>query len=317
MQTIMQGLSRAKGIKPNSTIGIITTGSPTEPNRFDAGINELHRRGFRVHYPLDPRSNYGSSQTLVSATARERADALMSVVANPEISIIIAARGGYGCNELLPFIDFSRIRAGHKLIVGYSDVTPLLVATFAKAGIPSIHGPTIAREFADAAANPEALESIEILLRTVTEPSFTPSYSCEILRKGNATGTILAGNLTMLCTLLGTPWDVSYDGCVLVLEDVNEAAYRIHRALTQLRLAGKLNKLAAVVFGRFSEERASPGPSVSEVIRQSVDDIFAGTRFPVLSGLPFGHNGKNISLPVGCRAEVREGTFRILESPIG
>ena len=123
-------------------------------------------------------------------------------------------------------------------------------------------------------------------------------------------------NLTMLLTLLGTPWDFDYQGAVLVLEDVGEAPYRVHRALTQLKLAGKFDKLGAIVFGRFAKCIAAQGPSVEDVFSLFARDIVGNAKFPIVSGLEVGHWGTNVPLALGCLAEVDGARFTVCESPI-
>ena len=150
----------------------------------------------------------------------------------------------------------------------------------------------------------------------IADPGCRLQLAGDILRDGSGQGRIIAGNLTVLTSLLGTPWDIDYDGAVLMLEEVGEAPFRIHRMLMQLKFGGKLNNLAALVFGRFSRCTAKHGPAVDEVIRRAVSDILDGPRYPVLAGLPFGHWGENVPLPVGCLAKVEGGKFETLESPI-
>ncbi len=127
-------------------------------------------------------------------------------------------------------------------------------------------------------------------------------------------GPLLAGNLSVLTTLLGTPWDVDYSGAVLVVEEVGESPFRVERSLKHLALAGKFDSLAALVFGRFSRCEAAHGPAVDEVIERFAQ--FCPAKFPVVSGLPVGHWGENQPLPLGCAAEVVNDCFRLLESPV-
>lgn len=310
----MNDTIKGKALLPGATIGVLACGSPATPERFQQGVAELERRGFSVSYPLDSSTvlEYGFG----CGSKEDRAQALMELIENDEVSAILAVRGGYGSIDLLPLLDFKSIRKHPKPIVGYSDVTVLLANITEKSCVATIHGATVAAEFARAAQSDEAKISVDGLLSMLTDPSFRPKYSCEILRDGEARGRVLAGNLTMLLTLLGTPWDVSYEGAILVLEDVGEAPYRVHRALNQLKMAGKLNKLAGVVLGRFNKCEADSGPTVEEVLRKSVSDIFTGTKFPILLGLEFGHHGKNVAMPLGCQAEISKGMLSVKESPV-
>jgi len=121
----------------------------------------------------------------------------------------------------------------------------------------------------------------------------------------------------MFTSVLGTPWDLNFDGLILVLEEVAEAPYKIQRMLTQLKLAGKFDRLAGLVFGRFARCTAQHGPQVGEVIKSFVSDTLSGLSFPVVMGFPFGHWGENQPVPVGCRAVLQDGVFSLLEPPVG
>lgn len=306
-----------RSLRAGGCIGVVPPGSPLSPERFAAGIAEIERRGFSVKCPLDPTEFYGRyDHGFASASPTARAEALMALVADDEVDTILTVRGAYGTLDILPLLDFDRIGAARKAITGCSDVTALLLQCAARAGIPAIHGPTLGSSFADSATQAEASESVEALLAVLQNPDYRVEQSCKVLRAGAAEGPILAGNLTMLITLLGTPWDVQYDGAVLVIEDVGEAPYRIHRAMTQLRLAGKLRVLSGLVFGRFARCSAAQGPSVEEVFEMVVRDMLDGADYPVFAGLESGHYGKNIPLSIGCPARMEEGIFKCCSSPL-
>ncbi len=308
-------------LSPGSVIGAVAFGSPVKQELFEQGLKELQARGYQVLSPFDPSKRYGSfKEGFASATKEVRAQAFHSLLEDEKVSAIMAVRGGYGSIELLELIDFQKIRKYPKPIIGYSDLTVLLVTITAFSNVVTIHGSTIASECALAGTSPTAKESVDELFQLLTDQSYHAQYLCKILRAGQATGRILAGNLAMLLTLLGTPWDVSYDGAILVLEDVNEAPYRIHRALMQLKLAGKLENLAGVVFGRFSyscaKNQKAHADTMEELFELSLQDIFKKTQYPILFGFEFGHQGRNIPLPLGCQARIDGELFQILESGV-
>jgi muramoyltetrapeptide carboxypeptidase len=315
----MTTLIKGKCLTPGDTIGVIAFGSPAKPELFKQGVCELEARGYKIQCPLDPCcEDINLEHGFASGTTKARIQALNQLLKDDSVTGIIAVRGGYGTLGLLPYLDFNQFKRYPKLIVGYSDITVLLLAISAFSGLATIHGPTIANEFSDAKLSLDAKASVDGLLTMLSNPNFTAKHTCEILRRAEASGKIIAGNLTMLLTLLGTPWDFSYDGAILVLEDVNEAPYRVHRALTQLKLAGKLESLAGVVFGRFAynHEGDKSVITVNDMLKKSVRDIFLGSNYPILMGLEFGHNGKNIALPIGCRARIVGNDFIVEESPV-
>ena len=178
-----------------------------------------------------------------------------------------------------------------------------------------MHGAAAATAFPDSRESADARRSADSLIELIQNPSVRLKRSMRVLREGTARGKIIAGNLTMLTTLLGTPWDIEYDGVILVLEEVGDSPFQVHRSFTQLKLAGKLDSLAGLVLGRFSRCEATHGPNVEEVIRSVVDDILAPD-FPVLDGLAFGHWGENIALPLGCEARIDGEIFEVSESPL-
>jgi muramoyltetrapeptide carboxypeptidase len=150
----------------------------------------------------------------------------------------------------------------------------------------------------------------------LTDPNFRQKLGGERLRVGRGEGPIIAGNLSVLVSLLGTPWDVDYAGAVLVLEEVGEPPYKLHRMFLQLAQAGKLDSLSALCLGRFHNCTGKHGPGTDDVFAMLVKDILKTTKYPVIKGLPIGHYGENQPLPVGCRAVVENDTLTVLESPL-
>lgn len=311
-------MDSAQALKAGGTVGVFAPGSPANPERCQRGLKKLHKLGYKSSVPLDPAAFYGKHEHgFASESPAARADALHRLLQDDAVSVLIAARGAYGSLELLPLLDFALIRRSRKLIVGYSDVSSLLLPVWQQAGLYAVHGPTISKEFAEFDDNPDSRKSVEELLELLSKPSWRFARQAQVLRAGSASGTIAAANLTALMTLLGTPWEPELKGCILFLEDVGEAPFRVQRALQQLLLAGKLDSLAALVFGRFDRCQAPSGPSVDDVFDYFVSKMLANTSYPVLKNFPFGHNGLNIPLPLGCRAAVESDLVTLLESPLG
>ena len=310
-------IHKLRPLEPGATIGIVSPGGPSSKDRFHAGIRELERRGFKARTPLDPTEFYGRyDHGFASGSIEARRQSFMELVRDPDVKLLLSVRGAYGSLDILPLLDFREIAAGGKTLVALSDICALLVNFVARAGIPAVHGPSLASAFADSESSAEAQESVDALFRLLQDPSYRPAYSLRVLRDGAGKGRIIAANLTMLQCLLGTPFDIDYEGAILVLEEVGESPYRIHRAFTQLKLAGKLEKLSGLVFGRFSRCAAEHGPTVEEVFALVIRDLLSGTSFPVLTGMEMGHWGKNLPLPLGCLAEISGESFRLLESPL-
>ncbi len=215
------------------------------------------------------------------------------------VDAIWCLRGGYGAMRLLEQLDFPALKKRPKAIIGFSDITALHSAVGLKANLCSIHGPT---------ARGKLTPFSEKSLRAATSRKDQPAGAAPdavTLVKGRARGRLTGGNLSLLSALHGTPWQPSYEGAILVLEDVNEAPYRIERMLLQLRLSGDLQKCAGIAFGQFTSptEDASIGGksrSVAEVVAEAAE--LAGV--PAISGIPLGHIDEQWSLPLGAAAEL-------------
>lgn len=236
-----------------------------------------------------------------SATDQQRAEELHQAFEDPSIDGIMALRGGWGAARLLPLLDFERIASNPKPLIGYSDITSLHLALHTKTSMISYHGPT-----ANATFPAQTSDSFWALLssrESVTLPlddmdmNTAPGMA---LKQGMGTGPLLGGNLTILCSLLGTEWMPSLEGAILCLEDVGESVYRIDRMLTQLHLSGHLDKLNGLLLGTFvdCEPRFSTSPSLKTVVEWIIEEA----EYPVWMNAPFGHIDKQWTLPMGALA---------------
>jgi muramoyltetrapeptide carboxypeptidase len=217
----------------------------------------------------------------------DRADRFNQFVKNPEIKALVCARGGYGSLRILPQLSYEQLRLTPKALIGFSDITALLLA-----GIVCFHGPTVSTLVT---ADQDSVISFWTALSRPEPLAFEfPEALC--LRPGEVEGAVLGGNLTTLCHLLGTPFFPSLADSVLFLEDRREPMYRIDRMLTQLIFSNSLDKIAGLILGDFSETGS----------RQELDELvqerLASTSFPILSGVPIGHEERNLTLPVGLSA---------------
>jgi muramoyltetrapeptide carboxypeptidase len=316
----LQSLVRPRPLLAGEEVGVIALAAAVERERFAKGRAYLEAAGFRSRVLLDPSADYGVYTHLFasdSPTARSRA--LQILIDDSEIRAILAARGAYGSAELLPLVDFSRLRANPKVIVGFSDITAVLIAAYQDAGVVCVHGPSLESGFTKAASgNVEAGEAVRLLLSVLGGGKF-PVYSFKPLPSRNSGGAavegpLVGGNLTLLCSLMGTPWEPHFDDHIVFLEEVGERPYRIHRLLLQLKLAGKFKAVRGVVFGtlRDCEPVNNQGPDVVTVMR----DIFKDAPFPVLMDGPFGHIDRNLPMPLGIRARLSGAELTFTEDLI-
>jgi muramoyltetrapeptide carboxypeptidase len=232
----------------------------------------------------------------------------MEFVEDPRVDAILCARGGYGCCRILDALDAPAVRAARKPLVGYSDVTALLLWQRRLAGLVGFHGPMLEH---GAELAPEALDSlVNELTGTAPRPSVLKGVG---RRGGSAEGQLIGGNLVLLSASLGTCWEVDTRGAILLIEEVGEHPYRIDRMLQQLRGAGKLERLVGVGAGDLSscvDERFLE-PSAEQVI----EEIVAPLGVPLVTSLPIGHLKANRTWPIGARAIIDgiQGEIRILE----
>lgn len=225
---------------------------------------------------------------------------------DPSIDGVWCVRGGYGTMRLLDGIDWTALSARPKALLGYSDITALHCALAARSGLASYHAPTARAELTDFSRT-----SLERAAVRGKDPCGAIA-GARTVRGGSAEGRLAGGNLALLASLAGTPYMPSLDGAILVLEDINEAVYRIDRMLTQLRLAGLLQRVAGLVFGAFTDcpEEADDGArSLDEVI----DEVAAALGVPCVAGAPVGHIAEQWTLPLGLTAtlDATAGTLHV------
>lgn len=287
-------------VLPGARVAVVSPASPLDAGEFERGIAGLRTLGFEPVWEPSALARDG----YVAGTPALRAEAFLRAWSDPSVVALVAARGGYGSAEILPWLDPARLRATPKVFIGYSDTTAILSWLTTGCGLTALHGPMLERRLAapgqgvDAASLLAALDGRE---RWSLQPD-----GLTVLQPGEASGVLLGGTLTMLCASLGTPYAFAPpDGTVLFLEDVNERPYRIDRMLTQLRQAGILDRCAALVFGAMRGCDEAGGPTATEAIRRATSG-FAG---PILAGMPSGHvDGAVWTLPFGVRARVSTGT---------
>jgi muramoyltetrapeptide carboxypeptidase len=191
-------------------------------------------------------------------------------------------------------MDYDTIRRHPKILVGYSDITALMMALYRQSGLITFHGPMMAR----LPSKPEdALKQLYDLLGG-KQPVTIHGKDGRALLEGRAQGPVVGGNLSLLCHMLGTPFFPRLDGAILLLEDKGEALYRLDRMLTHLMLAGQLSNLAGVVGGQFLD--CGPINAVNGLIKTT----FSKNHIPVVTGFPVGHGSENMTIPMGIRAEL-------------
>ncbi len=293
---------------PGDTVAIVSPASPpAEPKNFELAAKALEKLGYRARVMANARKRHG----FLAGSDEQRAADLMRAFADRNVKAIWCMRGGHGATRLLPLLDYPVIRKNPKIFLGYSDVTALHCALLSHANLVTFHGPMLN---ADVVTQRFPAFTRDGFFRTLADPaaagSICTGYSertVRVLRGGVAEGELLGGNLTMLCSLLGTPWQPSFKRKILFFEDVNEAPYRVDRMLAQLSNAGLLKEVAGVGVGRCHQCEDATASKRRE-FRQSLEDVLRDwllpLKVPVVAGLPFGHVHVNATLPLGVRARL-------------
>ncbi|MFV0437710.1 MAG: LD-carboxypeptidase [Desulfopila sp.] len=292
-------------LRPGDVVGIAApAGQIVDQKRFQRGVAILADLGFEPRFPREmwPGPGY------LADTDRRRAQELHELIADPEVAAIIAARGGYGCLRLLAHCDTSLWRQHPKALVGFSDISALLNHVVQQTGLLCFHGPVVT-SLADLSR--DGLERFYACLTGNWQRTISPSR-LEVLRADQkvAQGPLIGGNLSTLMTLIGTPYDVDWHGCIVVLEDVGEPLYRLDRMLTQLALAGKLQQVAGLVLGDFTlnnNQELREKIRSTEYVWQRVLDLSKDGDFPVWGNFPAGHCPENLTLPLGAWASMDSG----------
>jgi muramoyltetrapeptide carboxypeptidase len=287
-----------------ATLGIAAPGGPVDAARLERGVEKLRAAGFRVRHRADITSHRGY---LAGDDARRAAE-LIELWSDPGVDAIVCARGGYGCARILSRLDAGQVRAARKPLVGYSDVTALLLWQARCAGLAGFHGPMLDR--------PDDLdpESLGALVELWCGERELPYVLRGVGRRGaRAEGRLVGGSLTLLAASIGTAWALDCRGAILVLEEIGERPYRIDRMLQQLLAARALDGVVGVAVGSLtgcSDERF-PEPSALDVICE----VLAKLRVPIVAELPIGHAARNHPWPVGAGAVLDgdRGELRILE----
>ncbi len=233
------------------------------------------------------------SKNYFSAADEERRDELQAMLDDPSINAILCGRGGYGVGRIIDQLDLSKFKKNPKWVIGFSDITVLHAHLFSKLGIASLHAPMAS------AFNEGENEFIRAFKNAVTGKKAKYSAAAHPYnRPGTVTAPLVGGNLSLLANITGTPSDINTKNKILFLEDIGEYIYNIDRMLYQLKRSGKLNALAGLIIGGFTDMKDTGRPfgkKVYEVIR----DIVAEYDYPVCFGFPVSHGTENYALKVG------------------
>ncbi|MFJ7951745.1 LD-carboxypeptidase [Lysinibacillus sp. NPDC096418] len=290
-----------KALKKGDTIGLISASGATPSEKLPRAIASVEKLGFKVVTGETCRARHG----YLAGSDELRAAEVNQMFQDPTIDGIFCIRGGYGATKILPLLDFEMIKENPKVFAGYSDVTALHIAFNQKCNFVTYHSPMPSTEFIRSDMDDYTWEYfINSVMDTGRSGYFLENpqrQQMTTLVAGEATGELVGGNLTLVTASLGTPYEIDTKGKILFLEDIDESEQRVDRMLTQLKLAGKLDDVAGLLLGAWTdcgpENPSQPEQSLS--LPTIFKEVLEPLHKPVLMDLTCGHCLPTMTLPLG------------------
>lgn len=283
-------------LKPGDTIGILCPAGYMPYEKAVTAIETLKEWGYKVVVG----KTLGNQYNYFSGTDEERLADLQSMLDDDSIHAILCARGGYGTGRIIDAINFKKFKKNPKWIIGFSDITMLQSHLFSKFQIASIHAP-MAAAFNDGENKNQYIQSLCDALM-----GRKAIYSCQgniYNQKGKASGILTGGNLSLLAHICGSSSDINTEKKILFIEDVGEYIYNVDRMLYQLKRTGKLDDLAGLIIGKFTDMKDTTIP-FGQTTEEVIYNIIKEYDYPVCFGFPVSHDKENYALKIGVRYEL-------------
>ena len=308
---------KASRIKGKTTIGVCSPSFPTEPIRCERGIKYLENKGFMINNGL----LYKKKDFYRSGTIKERAEEFNNLLYDENIQIIMTSIGGNNTNSILPYIDYEYIKKHPKIIIGFSDVTALLLAIYAKTGLVTFYGPDIASSFGELPPFVDwTFESFNSFVNGISVPynyempiawtdefidwskqdraknQYSNQWVC--VKQGTCQGRLIGGNLNTMEGFFGTEYmPVINKGDILFIEDAEKDAYTIERSFSLLKLAGVFDKVSGIILGKHEKfDDNGTGRKPYEILLEVIGD----TSIPILAEFDCCHTHPMLTMPIGC-----------------
>ena len=324
-------IANASGLKPGSTlkpprlkagdtVGLVNpAGATFHPEDVAVAAETVAALGLKMKTGKHLLDRYG----YLAGSDKDRAKDINDMFADQDVTAILTLRGGWGCNRILDLLDYNLIGQNPKILMGYSDITSLLLALNAKTGLVTFHGPVGISTW-----NEYSTQFVRKLLfnaeafsmenpRDIGDSLVQVKDRVLTINGGKAKGKLLGGNLSVLTAMVGSEFLPDFKDNILFLEEVGEDIYRVDRMLTQLKLAGILSKLSGFVFGKCSD--CGPGKSYGSLTLEEVlDDHIKPLGIPAWYGSMIGHIEKKFTMPLGIEAEIDadKGRITLLEPAV-
>ncbi|GAB4290594.1 MAG: LD-carboxypeptidase [Oscillatoriaceae cyanobacterium] len=298
-------------LQPGDTVGLISPASPVDREDVAAAVAVMNQLGLKAKLGAHILDEYG----YLAGRDENRAADVNNMFRDATVKAIITMRGGWGCNRILPLLDYNLIRQNPKIIIGFSDITSLLLAIYAQTGMVTFHGPVGISSWNSFSVN--YFQRLLFAGESVTLRN-PPTLRVQTITSGKSRGRLLGGNLSVIASMLGSNYLPDWGKTILFIEEIEENIYSVDRLLTQLKIAGILDKLAGLIFAECTDCTAGEGDEPSLTLNQVLQDIIKPLGIPAWYGSAIGHIRDKFTVPLGVEAEIdaRLGTIRLLESAV-
>ncbi|MBT2683503.1 LD-carboxypeptidase [Bacillus sp. ISL-37] len=292
-------------LKKGDTVAVIAPASPPNKENLKRGLKFVEDLGLNYKLGKSLYSEYG----YLAGNDEDRLADLNEMFLDDEVKGIICAGGGYGTARLASAIDYDVIKDNPKIFWGYSDITFLHTAIRQQTGLVTFHGPMLASDIGKEGANQISKDTFQQLF-TPAELNYSSELSqIEELVPGTAKGSLVGGNLSLLSSSMGTPFEIDTEGKILLIEDINEEPRAVDRMLNQLFMAGKLQESAGIIVGDFNN--CLPERELSLTLEEVIDHYIKLAGKPALKGFKMGHCSPHIGVPLGAAASMNTKEKRL------
>jgi len=298
-------------LRLGDTVGLISPAGIIDSENVEQAKQTFTALGLKVKLGSHILDSYG----YLAGIDRDRAGDVNAMFADKSVKAIIAMRGGWGGNRILPLLNYNSIRANPKIIMGYSDITSLLLAITAQTGLVTFHGAVATSTWNNFTLN--YVKSILFDGELVTmNNTLVTQLRRQIITPGKAKGKFIGGNLSVINSMLGSSYLPKWKNSILFIEDIGEDVYRVDRMITQLKNAGILNQLSGFVFGQCT--RCSTGDEPSLTLMQVLQEHIRPLNIPAWYGSMIGHIKDKFTLPIGIQVEIdaNTGIIKMLEAAV-
>ena len=298
-----------------ATIGMVSPASSLSSlKKYEKVAHHVEELGFKVKVGPHAKDHFG----YFAGTDKERANDLNAMFADPEVDGIIPFRGGWGSNRILEYLDYAMIRDNPKPLIGFSDITSLLLAIYENSGLVTYHGPVGKSSWTDFTVSyfkKAVMQTQPFVMKSGHRDSETEMDPIYTIHPGKTRGKLLGGNLSVLTSMIGSSYLPQWEGSILFIEDVGEDVYRIDRMITQMKLNGILEEINGFIFGQCTH--CPEGSGYHFTLEQILKNHLKGLSIPAFAGANIGHIANMFTLPIGIQAEINAdiGTITLLESP--